>query len=157
MVSGNQCLKACGLHVGAKGACPHCAHEALVPLFKHQPQRCVCTYPTLPIHPPDIFTLLYYCVYSTGGREVQSAYRKNIKLTLRMHSNIQRVQTNMCFPGGSVLKNLSANAEDLSLIPGLGKSPGERHGNPLQYCCLGNPIDRGGWQATVHSVTKSWT
>ena len=47
------------------------------------------------------------------------------------------------FPGGSVVKNLPANAGDMSSIPGLGRSPGERIGNPLQYSCLANPMDRG--------------
>jgi len=42
-------------------------------------------------------------------------------------------------------------------VPGLGRSPGGGHGNPLQYSCLENPMDRGAWQATVHEVTKSWT
>ena len=48
-------------------------------------------------------------------------------------------------------------AGDLGLIPGLGRSPGGGHGNPLQYSCLENPMDRGTWQATVHRVTKSPT
>ena len=61
------------------------------------------------------------------------------------------------FPGGSVVKNLPANAGDLSLIPGLGKSPGEGNGNPLQYSHLDNPMDRGTWQATVHGIAKSRT
>ena len=42
-------------------------------------------------------------------------------------------------------------------IPELGRSPGEGNGNPLQYSCLENPMDRGAWQATVHRVTQSWT
>ena len=46
---------------------------------------------------------------------------------------------------------------DIDLILGLGRSPGGEHGNPLQYSCLGNPMDRGAWQATIHGVTKSWT
>ena len=46
------------------------------------------------------------------------------------------------FPGGSVVKNPPANARDAGLIPGLGRSPGEGNGNPLQYSCLGNPMDR---------------
>ena len=58
------------------------------------------------------------------------------------------------FPGGSVVKNLPANAGDMGSIPGLGRSPGERNGNPLQYSCLGNPMDRKVWQAAVHGVTK---
>ena len=49
----------------------------------------------------------------------------------------------MVFPGVSVVKNPPANAGDAGLIPGLGRSPGEGNGNPLQYCCLGNPMDRG--------------
>ena len=58
------------------------------------------------------------------------------------------------------VKNLSANAgdaRDTGLILGLGRSPGEGHGNPLQYACLENPMDRGAWWATVHMVAKSWT
>ena len=50
-----------------------------------------------------------------------------------------------------------ANAEDAGTIPGCRRSPGEGHGNPLQYSCLGNPMDRGAWWATVHGVTKSQT
>ena len=59
-----------------------------------------------------------------------------------------------------VVKNLPANVVDLrdaGLIPGLGKSPGGRHGNPPQYCRLENPIDRKAWWATVHKMVKSWT
>ena len=55
---------------------------------------------------------------------------------------------------GSVVKKLLANAGDAGFIPGSRRSPGEGNGNPLQYFCLGNPIDRGGWQATVHGVIK---
>ena len=67
----------------------------------------------------------------------------------------------MGFPGGSVVKKKkkkkSVNAGDSGLIPGLGRSPEEGNDNPLQYFCLGNPIDRGAWQATVSGVTKSQT
>ena len=59
------------------------------------------------------------------------------------------------FPGGSVVKNLLINAGDMGSIPGLGRSHGEGNGNPLQYSCLGNPMDRGAWQATVHGVTNA--
>ena len=51
-------------------------------------------------------------------------------------------------------KNPPANAEDKGSIPGSRRFPGEGNGNPLQYSCLGNPIDRGAWQATGHGVTK---
>ena len=59
------------------------------------------------------------------------------------------------FPGGLVVENQPANTGDTGSILGLGRSPGEGNGNPLQYSCLGNPIDRGGWQTTVHRVPKS--
>ena len=63
-------------------------------------------------------------------------------------------------PGGSVVKNPPANAGDagnISLIPGLGHSPVEGTGYPLQYSCLENAMKRGTWQMTVHGVTKSCT
>ena len=66
----------------------------------------------------------------------------------------------MDFHGGSVAKNLPANAEDtgdMSLISGSGRSPEGENGNPLQYSCLGNPMDRRDLWAIVHGVTKSWT
>ena len=57
----------------------------------------------------------------------------------------------MGFPGGSVVKNLFANAGDMGSIPGSGRPPGEGNGNPLLYSCLENPMR---WWATVHGVTK---
>ena len=62
------------------------------------------------------------------------------------------------FPGGSVAKEATFSeleAGDMGLIPGLGRSPGGGHGNPLQYSCWGNPMDRGAWWATVHGVSKT--
>ena len=61
------------------------------------------------------------------------------------------------FPCGSAGKESACNAGDLGMIPGLGRSPGGRHGNPLQYSCLENPMDRRACWATVHGVTKSQT
>ena len=61
------------------------------------------------------------------------------------------------FPGGSGGKESAGDAEVPGSIPGSGRSPGEGNGNPLQYSCLGNPMDRGAWRATVHRVTKSQT
>ena len=64
------------------------------------------------------------------------------------------------FPGGSVVRNLPANAGDTGnggLIPGLGGSPGEGNDNLLWYSCLENPMDRGAWWATVHGVAKCGT
>ena len=63
----------------------------------------------------------------------------------------------MGFPGGSEGKESACNAGDLDSVPGLGRSPGEEHGNPLQYSYLENPMDRGPWWATVHGVAKSRT
>ena len=57
-------------------------------------------------------------------------------------------------PQVEVVNNLSANAGDVGSIPGSGRSPGEGNGNPLLYSCLGNPRDRGAWQATIHGVTE---
>ena len=61
------------------------------------------------------------------------------------------------FPGGSDGKESAFNAKDLGSILGSGRSPGEGNGNPLQYSCLENPMDRGTWWAAVPGVTKSWT
>ena len=66
----------------------------------------------------------------------------------------------MDFPSGSAVKESTCNAGavgDMGSIPELGKSPGGGNGNPLQYSCLENPMDRGAWWATVHRVAKSWT
>ena len=65
-----------------------------------------------------------------------------------------------CFPGGASGKDPLANAGDVrdaGSVPGLGGSPGGGHGNPLQYSCLENPMDRGVWWATVHSVANGQT
>ena len=69
------------------------------------------------------------------------------------------VHTHWASQGELVVKNPLANAgdpRDTGSIPGSGRSPGGGHGNPLEYSCLDNPMDRGAWQATVHGVTKSW-
>ena len=63
----------------------------------------------------------------------------------------------MAFPGGSDGKASAYNVGDPGSIPGLGRSPGEGNGNPLQYSCLENPMDGGAWLATVHGVAKSRT
>ena len=66
----------------------------------------------------------------------------------------------LVFPGGAVVKNLLASAgdsRDMGSVLHLGKFPGGGNGNPLQYCCLKNSMDREAWRATVHGVTKSWT
>ena len=61
------------------------------------------------------------------------------------------------FPGGSVVKNVPANARDTGSISGSGRFLGEGHGSPLQYSSLGSPTDRGAWWATVHRIVKTRT
>ena len=63
----------------------------------------------------------------------------------------------MSFHGGSDSKESACNVEDPGLIPGLERSPEERNGNPLQYSCLENSMDRGAWRAAVHGVANSQT
>ena len=63
----------------------------------------------------------------------------------------------MDFPGGSEVKAFACNAGDLGLIHGSGRSPGEGNGNPLQYSCLENPMDRGAWQASPRDCKESDT
>ena len=63
----------------------------------------------------------------------------------------------MGFPGGSVVKNSAGSAGDLGSIPGSGRSPGGGHGNPLQYSCLGTPMDKGAQQAAAHRIAQSQT
>ena len=60
----------------------------------------------------------------------------------------------MGFPHSSVGKESACNAGDPGSVPGLGRSSGEGHGNPLQYSCLENPMDRGTWQVAVHGVIR---
>ena len=63
--------------------------------------------------------------------------------------------TRVCFPAGSVVKNLPAITGHMGSIPGSGRYPGEGNGKPFQYSCLENPIDGGTWQTTVHRVSKT--
>ena len=65
------------------------------------------------------------------------------------------IRVNKGFSGGSDSKESACSAGDLGLIPGLGRSPGGGHGNPLQYSYLGNPMDRGAWRAIIHGVVNN--
>ena len=83
----------------------------------------------------------------------QYLYRPNLKI-------INYIYEIGGSPGDIVVKNLPANAgntREAGLIPGSGRFPGGGHGNPLQYSCLENPMDRRAWRATVHGVAKNWT
>ena len=79
--------------------------------------------------------------------------------TSKIHITLLIISSSLLrdFPGGSDGKASVYNAGDLGSIPGLGRSPGEGNGNPLQYYCLENPMDRGAWWATVHVVAESDT
>ena len=68
-------------------------------------------------------------------------------------NTIYRSYLSLYFPGGSAVKNPPAIAGDKGSIPGSGRSPGEGNGNPLQYSCLGSPMDRA-WRATLHRVSR---
>ena len=74
-----------------------------------------------------------------------------------MHCLNVTVTSNMGFSGGLTGKESACNAGDLGSIPRSGRSPGGGNGNPLQYSCLENPMNRGAWQATVHGVIKNQT
>ena len=74
--------------------------------------------------------------------------------TTILENNFAIPNKHVGFPGGSVVKNLPANTGDMGTIPGLGRLPVEGNGNRLQYSCLGKPMDRGAWWATVHGVAK---
>ena len=74
--------------------------------------------------------------------------------------NTELANTDYCIPGAWMVKNPSANTgdkRDTSSVPGMTRSPGGWHSNPLQYSCLENPMNRGAWRATVHRVAQSWT
>ena len=79
------------------------------------------------------------------------------RVSFRGDENVLKLEAMMGLPWWLSSKESACNAGDLGLTPGLGRSPGEGNGNPLQYSCLENPMDRGAWWATVHGVTKNWT
>ena len=93
---------------------------------------------------------------SLSGRYGGSGYMYIYRQT-DTHSSFQGTMVCFSFPGGSNGKKSACNSGALSLIPGLGRSPGEGNGYPLQYSCLENPMDRGAWWATVPGVAKNWT
>ena len=92
------------------------------------------------------------------GRRIfpDSTFLKSLLISGVRMWTVQDQQLSFCtgFPSGSDDKESACNGGDLSVIPGLGRSPGEGNGNLLQYSCLENSMDRGGWWATVHEVTR---
>ena len=102
-----------------------------------------------------------YLAITFNGKESEKVY-----IHTHTHTHIYIylcIYTSWYMPASQVapvVKNLPTNAEDVrdaGSVPGLGRSPGRGHGNPLQYSCLENSMDRGAWRSTVHGVTKSQT
>ena len=93
-----------------------------------------------------LYSNFLLAIYFTHGSVYVSMLLSQFRLTLSLG-----------FPGGSDCKESACNAEALILIPGSGRSPERGNGNPLQCSCLGNPMKRGAWWATIHGVTNSWT
>ena len=82
---------------------------------------------------------------------------KDTKKDIKYRNTFKEYTIFRDFPRGSNAKESACNAGDPDMIPGSGRSPGEGNGNPLQYSCLENSMDREAWQAIVHGVTKSQT
>ena len=76
------------------------------------------------------------------------------KLSWKLELSESKLVILRVFPSGSAVKNPPTNAGDAALIPGSPRLPGRGNGNPLQYSCLGNPLDTGTWQATVYGISK---
>ena len=102
--------------------------------------------------------LQYSCLKNPTDR---GAWQATVHRVAKSWTRLKRFSTHAYvhkgFPGGSVVKNQPANAGDVGLIPESERSSGVGTGIPLQYSCLGNPMDRGAWRATVHGVAKSQT
>ena len=93
---------------------------------------------------------LWLSAVGTGGGEPEEGSQKVLTCTHKISTKAV-----MGLPGAPAVKNPPVNAGHAGLIPKSGRSPGGGKDNPLQYCCLGKPMDRGVWWATVHGVTKS--
>ena len=102
-------------------------------------------------------TYSLHCVAQTDTK--QTYFNKNFVKILPTFLLMIFIMTYMYngFPGGSDSKESACNAGDLGSIPGSGRLPSGRRGNPLQYSCLENPMNRGSWQATVHGIANSCT
>ena len=115
--------------------------------------RYVCNFP--PITPPNDFLSSLYPFALLFQKEKQSSSYLGLFHPPSSFSHAHSL--NQGFPGGSLVNSPTAEAGDVSSIPGLERSHGEGNGNSLQYSCLGNPMNRGAWRATVCGVSNSWT
>ena len=105
----------------------------------------------------DLYFFYVLSTYLSNGHEIILMYLKHWIWPTAIHTHtLSHIYTYIYvgFPGGSGVKNPTANARDTSLIHELGRSPGGGNVNPLQYPCLENPMDRGAWQATVYGITQ---
>ena len=138
----------------------------VVPMFMSSPSACpwyVCVCVCVCVSPHKHTCMLGRwrgCFRSrVNGFQVESVTTV-IDLT-HITTKLTILEYNFACPQGipqwSAVKESTWNAGDAGLIPGLGRSPGEGDGNSLQYSCLGNPMNRGAWWATVHGVAESWT
>ena len=104
---------------------------------------------------------VWYLTALQPRREMRSVFHElRAKSRNTLNWVYRPVMNGICWVGGAVVENLPANAGDtggMGLIPGWGRSPGGGDGNPFKSSCLGNPMDRGAWRATVHGVAKSRT
>ena len=102
-----------------------------------------------------MYTYMYVCMYICACVYTHVCMCVYVYMCICIH-----IYTQAGITGGSVVKTLPANIRatgDMGWISELGKSSGGGSGNPLQYSCLGNPMDKGAWWATVHGITNSWT
>ena len=106
---------------------------------------------TFSVFPCKCFNKDIFCLETTQVHTPMPPFNRKSR---KMQENLED-QSSASLPGGSDGKASAYNVGDLGSIPGLGRSPGEENGNPLQCSCLENPMDRGAWQATVNGVAKS--
>ena len=109
-------------------------------------------------------TLFRVCTGVREGCTSKTSVEKHNRMPLCMRWTASRGKvsseafvTELGFSGGLDGKEIACSMGDPASIPGSGRFPEEGNGNPLQYSCLENPMDRGAWQATAHGVAKSWT
>ena len=127
----------------------HCIQGELRGLLHLLPLGCSRSFLTC------MSSLFSYRCGEGGSLQISQFFSGILKLS-PIYSNMGNYQGlgSLC---GSYSKESACSARDLGSIPESGRSPGEGNGNPLQYSCLRNPMDRRAWRATVHGVTKSWT
>jgi len=94
-------------------------------------------------------------LYNIVNLKNKIKFKKIYIYSLRNFHIYNTVLLTMCFLGGAVVKNLPVDTGDVDSIPGSGRCPGGGHDNPIQYSCMENSKDRGGWQATIHGVAES--